>query len=64
MDHQGDYYTFIFSRTELALFVLDKTKDQNNNYHFYFHIKHDKVLECRDIDKDVHTYLTRWSIFK
>lgn len=64
LEHQGKYYTFIFSRTELVSFVSDKVKDQNNNYHFYFHIKHGKVLECRDRDKDVSTFLNRWSVFK
>lgn len=62
VEHKKQFYTFIFTRDELQKYVVNKIKDQKKNYHFYFQVKNNKVLECRDDEKDVSRYLNRWDI--
>ena len=64
VEYKGEFSTYIFTRNELKEFIKDKVKDQSNNYHFYFHIKNGKVVECRDGERDVAKYLNRWDIIK
>lgn len=64
VEYKGQFSTYIFTRDELKEFTKDKVKDQSNNYHFYFQIKNDKVLECRDGERDASKYLNRWDVIK
>ncbi len=60
IEYHQQFYTFLFSRMEIMKFILDKLKDQNNLYHFYFHINENKVMEVRDKEKDASKYLENW----
>lgn len=62
VEFEGSFYPFIFSRQELLLFVKDKSTDQNDLYHFYFHINNDKVMEVRDQEKDATAYYNHWKL--
>lgn len=62
VEFEGSFYPFFFSRQELLLFVKDKTIDQNDLYHFYFHINKDKVMEVRDQEKDASAYYSHWKL--
>ena len=62
VEFEGSFYPFLFSRQELLLFVKDKTTDQNDLYHFYFHINKDKVMEVRDQEKDASAYYSHWKL--
>lgn len=62
VEFEGSFYPFLLSRQELLLFVKDKTTDQNDTYHFYFHIIKDKVMEVRDQEKDASAYYSHWKL--
>ncbi|WP_342574612.1 hypothetical protein [Paenibacillus sp. FSL M8-0142] len=62
VEYQKEFYTFLFSRSELIDFVKNKTTDQNNMYHFYFHVNNGKVVEVRDSERDATPFLDNWKL--
>lgn len=62
VEFEKNFYPFLFSKQDLLSFVKDKATDQNNLYHFYFHIKQNKVLEVRDQEKDASIYYNNWRL--
>ncbi|MCM3175942.1 hypothetical protein [Paenibacillus sp. MER 99-2] len=62
IEFEKQFYTFLFSRTELLSFVNNKSIDQNHLYHFYFHVVHDQAVEVRDEEKDASIYYNRWKL--
>lgn len=62
VEFEKQFYPFLFSRQELLSFVKDKTTDQNNLYHFYFHVYKNKVVEVRDQEKDASFYYNHWRL--
>jgi hypothetical protein len=64
VSHQQDFHTFLFTHSDIKHFVVDKSYGNSNLYHFYFHKKHNKIVEVRDHEKDASTYYERWEIIK
>lgn len=62
IEYEKKYYTFFFETVDLLAFIQDKSTDQNDMYHFYFHIKGGKMVECRDDEKDVSQYYNTWTL--
>lgn len=62
VEYNQEFSAFIFTKCELEKYVENKEMDQNNVYHFYFHIKQGKVVELRDSERDVENFLNRWDI--
>lgn len=62
VEFEKSFYPFLFSRQDLLSFVKDKTTDQNNLYHFYFHVNENKVVEVRDQEKDASIYYNHWRL--
>lgn len=62
VEFERSFYPFLFSRQDLLVFVKDKTTDQNNLYHFYFHVNENEVVEVRDQKKDASIYYNNWTL--
>jgi hypothetical protein len=60
--YEGEFYTFLFSRTELLSFIKGKTTGQSNTYHFYFQIVNGKAIEIRDEERDASKFLNNWKL--
>lgn len=62
LEYKKDFYTFIFTTSELKEYVKNKEKDMNNNYHFYFKVQNGMAVDFRDDEVDVLKYLSRWNL--
>jgi hypothetical protein len=62
VEYKSEFYTFLFSRTELLIFIKGKSTGESDTYHFYFHIVNGKVIECRDEERDATKYQKNWKL--
>lgn len=62
LEHEGEFFTFIFTRSEILNYIKNKEKDLADQYYFYFQLRENKIVECRDGEVDVSKYLNRWKV--
>jgi len=62
IEYQQEFYTFLFSRLDILKFVVNKLKDQNNLYHFYFHVTGGREMEVRDKEKNASKHFNNWTL--